>query len=146
MSSISFDEFNRVLKELNPRFRTFPSRTRSSMIYLRGNYNPDCGAYGYNEVLAFPSPSHGSFPKYDFEDKGGTVGRGYTTVFRMLVRRRLVSKDQLLAFLPQALDPARGRPTRKAESDAPPPVPVYHAPVAARRGVLRRTPRQLKPA
>lgn len=99
------------------------------MIYLRNSYHPDSGMYGLNEVLAYPSPSHGSFPKYDFLDKADLPARGYTSVFKMLVRKRLINKDRLRALLPQALDPARGRPQRKAEADEAPPVPVYHAPI-----------------
>src|ERR1019366_9990579 len=61
VSSIRFEEFDRILGELNPNLRPFPSRTkRSSMIYIRGNYHPDSGQYELQEQLAYPSPSHGS--------------------------------------------------------------------------------------
>lgn len=95
------------------------------MIYERRSYHPDSGAYGLNEVLAYPSPFHGSFPKYDFLDKAGLPARGYTTVFKMLARKRLINKDRLRALMPQALDPARGRPQRKAETNEALPVPVH---------------------
>ena len=95
------------------------------MIYIRNSYHPDSGEYGLSEVCAYPSPLHGSFPKYDFLDKSGQPARGYTSVFKMLVRKRLINKDRLRTLLPQALDPSRGRPQRKAEADAPLPVPVY---------------------
>ena len=126
MSSIRFDEFTRILGMLNPRFRTFPSRTkRSSMIYIRNSFHPDSGKYGLSEVCGYPSPFHGSFPKYDFLDKEGLPSRGYVSVFKILVRKRLVRKDRLRALLPQALDPSRGRPQRQVDADAPLPVPVH---------------------
>lgn len=126
MSSIRFEEFDRVLQELNPNLRTFPSRTkRSSMIYLRGNYHPDSGKYGLSEQLAYPSPSHGAFPKYDFLDKAGLPARGYTSVFKLLVKKRLINKDRLRALIPQALDPSRGRPKRKADEDEVPKIPIH---------------------
>ncbi len=127
MSSIRFDEFARILGELNPRIRLFPSRSkRSSMIYIRNSYHPESGKYGLGEVCAYPSPLHGSFPKFDFLDKSNLPARGYTSVFKMLVRKRLINKDRLRALLPQALDAACGRPQRKAETDAPPPIPVHY--------------------
>ena len=141
MSSIRFEEFDRILRELNPNLRTFPSRTyRSSMIYLRNSNHPDAsGRHHLNEVLAYPSPSHGAFPKYDFLDKAALPGRGYTTVFKLLVRRRLINKDRLRALLPQALDSTRGRPQRKVEKDAAPfDIPVHAAPVRATRLRVRR--------
>lgn len=141
MSSIRFEEFGKILRELNPRIRLFPSRSkRSSMIYLRNSYHPDSGMYGLTEVCAYPSPLHGSFQKYDFLDKAGLPARGYVSVFKLLVRKRLVNKDRLRGLLPQALDPARGRPQPPVEKDAPPPVPIhYTAPVD--KGVRTRTRR-----
>lgn len=143
MSSISFEEFDGVLSKLNGNLRTFPSRSkRSSMIYERRSYHPDSGLYGLCEVCGYPSPFHGSFPKYDFIDKAGRVARGYISVFKLLVRKRLINKDRLREILPQALDAARGRPTSQGEKDAPPPIPVYAAPVRDTGVELLRNPRK----
>lgn len=129
MSSISFEQFERVLKQLNPRLRLGKSRsTRSSMIYVRNSYHPDAGQWGLCEVYGYPSPFHGSFPKYDFLDCEGLPGRGYTTVFKTLVRKGLLSKDRLRQLIPQALDSARGRPQRKVEKDDVPQVPIHALP------------------
>lgn len=146
LSSISFAEFERVLRVLNPRLRIYPSRTtRSSMIYIRNAYHPDSGAWGLSEVYGYPSPFHGSFPKYDFYDCEGLPGRGYTTVFKTLVRMGLINRDRLRHFIPQALDPAKGRPQRKVEKDEVPEVPIHALPVR-NVGFLRHRKSGRKPA
>lgn len=124
MPTISFRRFKDVLAELNPRLRVYESRTtRNSMIYLANGNHALASELGLRELLGYPSPCyHYSFPKYDFLDVSGGLGRGYTTVFKMLVSKKLIDKKRLRMLIPDALDACRTRPKRITpdEKDASP--------------------------
>jgi len=128
MASISFSYFKRIIKELNPKLRVFESfSTRSSMIYLSNSNHGLAGEHGLREICGYPSPCYNhSFQKYDFLDNENKLGRGYASVFKILVMKRLISKDLLRMILPHALDSQRVRPKPpvKVEKSW---IPIYSA-------------------
>jgi hypothetical protein len=132
MSSIRYQKFFRVLKKLNPDFRFFPAiRGRAAMIYITQPSHPDCNRLGLQEVVGYPAEIHGSFPKYDFVDIGGMRGRGYSSVFKILVRKRLIDRHRLVALIPGALDPGITEPEQFIKREKPdvPQIPIYRIPV-----------------
>ena len=140
MASISFSKFKRILYALNPKIRVFESMsTRSSMIYLDNGNHDLANEQGLREICGYPSPCYNiSFPKYDFIDNAGLLGRGYTTVFKILCMKKHINKDRLRALLPHALDPTRHRPEviRHEEKQL---IPVYaNAPTDTGRKLVYR--------
>ena len=146
MPSISFQKFYRTLKILNPNFRFFPAiRGRAAMVYLNEPRHPDCNRLGLQEVVGYPAASHGSFPKYDFVDSAGMRGRGYSAVFKILVRRRLIDRRKLVELIPGALDPGLTEPERFIKKEKPdvPQIPIYHMPTRPVAVARRQFPRKL---
>lgn len=139
MASISFSMFKRVIKELNPKLRVFESfSTRSSMIYLSNSNHGLAGEHGLREICGYPSPCYNhSFPKYDFLDNENKLSRGFASVFKILVMKKLINKGLLRMLLPHALDAQRGRPKPpvKVEKSW---IPIYSAAPTKTNMVLRK--------
>jgi hypothetical protein len=97
------------------------------MIYLSNSNHRLAGDHGLREICGYPSPCYNfSFPKYDFLDNESKLGRGYASVFKILVMKKLVSKDLLRAILPHALDSQRYRPKVEVKVEKP-LIPIYSA-------------------
>lgn len=128
MGAISWSKFRSVLKKLNPKVKII--WTLHPCAEMIGWYGPrvhDSTTYGMNELCGLPSPRFFiNFPKYDFLDEDGRVHRGYTSIFKILVRAKLIDKARLLKLLPTALAPSSRRPKpHNYEVDDEPEIPMH---------------------
>jgi hypothetical protein len=74
-------------------------------LYQPTNIKGEASSKGLIDVCAFPSPKkYTSWPKYDFIDYTGRKSRGYTTFFRILVDKNLVTTTGVSAFVPDWKD------------------------------------------
>ena len=107
MKTLAMAKLGFILNSLNHQFRIRIGDGRTAMLYLYQptNVKGEASSKGLIDVCALPSPrKYTSWPKFDFIDYTGRKSRGYTSFFKILTDRNLISPGKLSQFVPDWRD------------------------------------------